>query len=82
MSESVSRGVTRMLSKKKIKAELLELIRDEIVLYLAKGPGWWNEPPDHNYTRCPRCGVLLVEEGGCPCGMIKEDNFIAMDGIQ
>jgi len=71
-----------MLSKKKAKEELIELIRDEIVLYISRGPGWWNNTRRMDYQRCTRCGVLLVEEGGCPCGMITDSNFVTMEGVQ
>lgn len=62
------------------KAEILQLIRDEISMFVLKGPGWFGNHDPLQYHRCNRCKTLIPMGQGCPCEMIGNTRVILPGG--
>jgi hypothetical protein len=60
--------------------EIKQLIRDEIAMFVLKGPGWWNNHDPLEWHRCQRCGTKIPLGQGCPCDVIGNTKVILPGG--
>lgn len=58
------------------KEDLLQLIRDEIGIFILKGPGWWNNHDPLEWHRCTRCNTKIPMGLGCPCDVLGNTKVI------
>jgi hypothetical protein len=68
-----------MDSKYITKDELLQIIRDEVSMFVLKGPGWYNNHDPLEYHRCGRCNTLIPLGNGCPCDVLGNTKIITLE---
>ena len=61
------------------KNELLQIIRDEIAMFMHEGPGWWGNHDPLEYHRCNRCGCKLPMGSGCMCGQLGNTKIVTLE---
>ena len=71
----------KLKGQKMEREELLQIIRDEVSMFVLKGPGWHNNHDPLAYHRCERCSTLIPLGNGCPCDMLGNTKIMTPEII-
>jgi hypothetical protein len=51
-------------------------VRDEVSMFVLKGPGWYKNHDPLAYHRCERCNTLIPMGNGCPCDLLGNTKIV------